>query len=124
MKPRRLSVMINVADLEKVTAFYAEVLQIPVKKSWNDATGSGSIFDIGPAGTVEFVGPPYSARVDPIPARGVELMIAVDDAEEWLGLLSASAVPIRRALIENPWGDRSFGIDDPEGRRVWIFEVL
>ncbi len=49
-------------------------------------------------------------------------MIGVDDAADWLDRLAAAGVMIRRALLENPWGGRSFGIDDPSGRRIWIFE--
>lgn len=124
MRPRGLSVIINVERLDTVTEFYGGMLRIPIEKSWNDESGSAAILDLGPGRRVEFVGPPYTSRTDPMPARGVELMIEVDDAKAWLDRLSAAGVVIARALIENPWGDRSFGIDDPEGRRVWIYEIL
>jgi len=116
------SVIINVEDFDSITSFYRDVLELPVHKSWDGPGGPGMIVEVGPDATIELVGPPYAERTDRAPARGVEVMIGVDDAADWLDRLAAAGVMIRRALLENPWGGRSFGIDDPSGRRVWIFE--
>lgn len=118
------SLIVNVSDFERVVAFYRDVLHLPVRKRWDTAAGSGMIVELGPASSVEFSGPPYGERADPVAARGVELMVGVDDAAAWRDRLVAAGVAIRRELIDNPWGDRSFGVDDPDGRRVWIYEVV
>lgn len=123
-KPVGSSLIVNVDDFELVTAFYRNVLGLQVEKSWTAPAGSGMIFEISPGTTVEFAGPPYAERRDRTPAIGVELMIEVDDAPAWRDRLRVAGVPIERDLIENPWGDRSFGVDDPSGRRVWIFERI
>lgn len=123
-RPIRSSVVINVRDFDTVTAFYRDVLKLPVRKSWEAPAGSGMIIDVGPSSTIEFVGPPFAERADRAPVQGVEVMIGVADAAAWLNRLTRAGVTIHRELIENPWGDRSFGVNDPSGRRIWIYEVI
>jgi uncharacterized glyoxalase superfamily protein PhnB len=33
-------------------------------------------------------------------------------------------VTIVREVKDEPWGHRSFGVDDPDGLRIWIIEVI
>jgi hypothetical protein len=33
-------------------------------------------------------------------------------------------VTIARGLEDAPWGHRSFGIDDPDGFRIWYYQDL
>jgi len=42
----------------------------------------------------------------------------VDGVDAWHDQLKVAGVPIARSLVDNPWGDRSFGINDPEGVRL------
>ena len=124
MRSLRLNVAINVEDFDLVTAFYRDVLECEVQKSWDQEDGPGTIFAVGPGQTVEFFGPPFGARKDKGSARGVELAFEVNDVEAWLERLEAAGVPIARELVANPWGDRSFGIDDPAGMRIWILQQI
>lgn len=120
----RSNVVVNVDDVGEMRVFYGDVLGLRIVKSWDEPAGAGAIVAIGPSSTIEFIGPPHAERTTPGAARGVEIMVGVADAPAWLDRLRADGVPIVRELIDNPWGDRSFGVDDPEGRRVWIYELL
>ncbi len=124
MKSIRLNVAISVDDFETVTAFYRDVLECEIEKSWDGEEGPGMIFAVGPGQTVEFFGPPYGARKDRSAARGVELAFEVEDVEAWQQRVIDARVPIARELKDNPWGDRSFGIDDPAGMRIWILQQI
>jgi hypothetical protein len=33
-------------------------------------------------------------------------------------------IPIVRGLEDAPWGHRSFGIDDPDGLRIWYYQDM
>lgn len=118
------SLIVNVEDLESVRAFYGDIVGLRLEKSWQAPEGSGIIFELSPLSTIEFASPPYAERRDRTPATGLELMIQVDDAVAWRDRLREAGVRIERGLRENPWGDRSFGIADPSGMRVWIFERI
>ena len=124
MRSLRLNVAINVDDFDAVVTFYRDVLGCHVETSWSGEEGPGMIFAVGPGQTVEFFGPPYGARKDKTAARGVELAFEVEDVEGWLEHVRSAGVPIARGLVKNPWGDRSFGIDDPAGMRIWILQKI
>ena len=51
------------------------------------------------------------------------LGMAVADAQAAHDALVAAGVAIVRRLKDNPWGDRSFAVRDPEGIRVWVYQI-
>jgi uncharacterized glyoxalase superfamily protein PhnB len=61
---------------------------------------------------------PSSGEHDDRIASGVEIAMQVDGVDAWHDQLKVAGVPIARGLVDNPWGDRSFGINDPEGVRL------
>lgn len=124
MDASRLNVALNVEDFDAVRTFYGDTLELPIETQWDGDDGPGIIFRSGPGQTVEFFGPPWGARRDKRPVAGTELAFEVDDVQAWHDRLVARGVPIARELVDNPWGDRSFGIDDPAGVRIWILQVI
>jgi uncharacterized glyoxalase superfamily protein PhnB len=58
------------------------------------------------------------------PPVNVELSIEVEDVAAWYDRLKAAGVTIARGLEDTPWGHRSFGIDDPDGMRIWVYKVI
>lgn len=124
MDSTRLNVIVNVDEFDTVVAFYRDVLGMPVESSWDGDEGPGIILRAGEGRTVEFFGPPWGGRKDRRPSAGVELAFEVDDVQAWHDDLVAKGVSITRQLVDNPWGDRSFGIDDPAGTRIWVLQML
>ena len=47
--------------------------------------------------------------------QGVYLTIEVDDVDAWYEALQAKGVDIKIDLRDEPWGDRHFAIQDPNG---------
>ncbi|MGK6351955.1 VOC family protein [Parapedobacter sp. DT-150] len=47
--------------------------------------------------------------------QGVYLTIEVDDVDTWYEALKAKGVDIKIDLRNEPWGDRHFAIQDPNG---------
>lgn len=124
MDVTRLNTIINVADFDEVVAFYRDVLGLVEEESWDGPNGPGIILRAGEGKTLEFFGPPFGARTDKRPVAGIELAFDVTGLDEWAEQLRSKGVEIRRRIKENPWGDRSFGIDDPAGVRIWFVEPL
>jgi len=50
------------------------------------------------------------------------LSIEVDAVDAWHAELMERGVTIARGLEDAPWGHRSFGIDDPDGLRIWYYQ--
>ena len=47
--------------------------------------------------------------------QGVYLTIEVDDVDAWYQRLKAKGVNVKIDLRDEPWGDRHFAIEDPNG---------
>ena len=56
--------------------------------------------------------------------RNVVLTMFVDDAQTAVQQIRTAGVRIARDVEDTPWGHRSFGVDDPDGLRIWIVEEL
>ncbi|RYU93211.1 glyoxalase [Emticicia agri] len=51
----------------------------------------------------------------PFQGQGMYLTIEVDDVDSVYETLKKKEVPIKIALRDEPWGDRHFAIEDPNG---------
>jgi catechol 2,3-dioxygenase-like lactoylglutathione lyase family enzyme len=120
----QMRVIFRVSDFETSIHFYEHLLGMQRLTDWDSPQGPGIILQAGEGRTIELFGPPPGGQHDERLASGVELSLQVDDVEAWHGRLRAAGVTITRGLADNPWGDRSFGIDDPDGVRIWLFQLL
>lgn len=58
------------------------------------------------------------------PPANLERSIEVEDVDQVHRDLVAAGVLIARDLVNDPWGHRSFGIDDPGGLRIWVYHFV
>ena len=121
-----LTVLRYTVNYEPMVDFYRQTLGMEVVESWDRPDGKGSVF--APRGsvanaTIEVLelGDVCVPGVAPV---NVVLDLFVDDARAEHDRLVEAGVPIARGLEDASWGHRSFGLDDPDGLRVWIIEVL
>lgn len=114
----------RVADFAASVAFYRDGLGMEELKSWDRPEGAGIILRSGPDQELEFFGPPASGHHDHAIARGTELAFQVQDVDSLHDRLRETGIPIARGLVDNPWGDRSFGVDDPDGVRIWFYQLI
>ena len=121
-----LTVLRYTVNYEPMVEFYRDILGMEVVESWDRPDSKGSVF--APRGSVA------NATVEVLDLAGVGergvapvnvvLDLFVDDARAEHDRLLEAGVPIARGLEDASWGHRSFGLDDPDGLRVWIIEVL
>jgi catechol 2,3-dioxygenase-like lactoylglutathione lyase family enzyme len=60
----------------------------------------------------------------PFQGQGMYLTIEVDDVDELYQKIQKKGVPIKIELRDEPWGDRHFAIQDPNGIGIDIVKYL
>jgi uncharacterized glyoxalase superfamily protein PhnB len=126
MRIGTLTVLRHTVNFDTMCRFYGDALGMTVVDAWETSDSRGSVF--APVGavsnaTVEVLelGDVCVEGVAPV---NVVLTLFVDDAQVTHDELRDAGVSVARGLEDTPWGHRSFGIDDPDGLRIWIVEVL
>jgi predicted enzyme related to lactoylglutathione lyase len=106
-------VLIRPHDLDRSTAFYAEVLRLPIYRTY-------------PGGTVFFLGQGFvevSGRGEPGRGANLELWMQVEDLPATLGELASRGVMPDREARREPWGLDEAWISDPDGTRIVLVEI-
>ena len=124
LTPLEFRAMLVVADYAASLHFYETLLGLRRVMAWDNGHGPGALLSLGPGRTLELRGarPGAEARGAAVGDR-VMLGIAVADAQAAHDALAAAGVAIVRKLKDNPWGDRSFAVRDPDGIRVWVYQI-
>lgn len=106
--------------------FYRDKLQMKVKESWDHPGNRGTLLSFGgkTANTLIEVIELGDEAVPGIKPINVVLSIEIDHVDVWHDELVSHDIPIARGLEDAPWGHRSFGIDDPDGLRLWYYQDL
>jgi lactoylglutathione lyase len=109
-----------VEDMAASIAFYTQVLAFKVARHEPDYYASlrwgNAILGIGAVAKLPEEGG-YFRRDISFHRRGlgVEIVLEVDDVEEWHARVTASGHPMFEPLQDRPWGLRDFRIADPDG---------
>ena len=121
-----LTVLRYTVNYGPMVEFYRQILGMETVESWDRPDGKGSVF--APRGSVANATVEVLELADVcvpgVAPVNVVLDLFVDDARAEHDRLVEAGVPIARGLEDASWGHRSFGLDDPDGLRVWIIEVL
>jgi uncharacterized glyoxalase superfamily protein PhnB len=107
-----------VSDFGRSVDFYERILGFRRLTGWNRDTGSGAVLEAAGGETLQLLGPPPGTGW-PRPT-GLELGFFVEDVQAWHEHLVAGGVPVTRELKVEAWGDTVFGVDDPDGVRIWF----
>ena len=109
-----------VEDMAVSIAFYTQVLAFEVVRHELDDYASlrwgNAVLGIGPVAKLPeedgYFGRDISSHRRGL---GVEIVLEVDDVNEWYARVGASGHLIREPLQDRPWGLRDFRIADPDG---------
>lgn len=119
IQPLEFRVMLVVADLAANLRFYEEMLGLRRVMAWD----GGAILSLASGRSLELRAAKPGAAGEGLSSGELMLGIAVADADAAHDALAAAGVPIARKLKDNPWGDRSFAVTDPNGIRVWVYQI-
>jgi uncharacterized glyoxalase superfamily protein PhnB len=110
-----IRIMIYPGDLMLSRQFYTQLFQWPIQTEWDEEDSKGIMFDTG-SGTIELLWERGSVEK---PANYNLSMRVVDVWSLWPELSRSATVVF--ALRQNPWGDDSFCIADPDGCKLTFF---
>ena len=116
---REVRVHIYVKNMDEMIRFYNKILEFPVVRYWRYSDGDGTQIDLG-GNLIELFSKGsrnYSHKNYP---NNVSLSVKVRDVKKLYEKLSRKNIQLGE-LIENPWGDASFHVIDPEGNRLAFF---
>jgi phosphoribosylformimino-5-aminoimidazole carboxamide ribotide isomerase len=113
-----LRALLRVSDFDRSVEFYERVLGFNRVTSWRQDTGSGAVLEAAGEETLELLGSPVGMSW-PHPT-GLELGFFVEDIKGWHDHLVAAGVSVTREMKVEEWGDTVFGVDDPDGVRIWF----
>jgi len=122
----QVSIVRHTKNYEAMLEFYRDGLGMKVIEEWNDPENRGTLLTFGgKAGSsvIEVIDLENEAVPDVKPVN-VVLSIEVIDADTLHDELIQRGISIARGLENALWGHCSFGIDDPDGFRIWIYHDL
>jgi lactoylglutathione lyase len=109
-----------VEDMADSIAFYTQVLAFEVARHEPDDYASlrwgDAILGIGAVAKLPEEGGYFGRNISSHRrGLGVEIVLEVDDVEEWHARVGTSGHPTLEHLQDRPWGLRDFRIADPDG---------
>jgi uncharacterized glyoxalase superfamily protein PhnB len=122
----RLSIARHTRDFSTMLSFYRDVLALKIVESWDEPDNCGALLAAGKnLGDVmiEVIQLGHEAIPGVKPAN-IALSFEVKDVDAWHDHLVGKGVSIARGLENASWGHRSFGIDDPDGFRLWFYQDI
>lgn len=119
-----MSVVRHTRNYEAMCRFYGDSLGMNVVEAWNEPDNRGTLFSPGEkvgSAVIEILelGEEAVPGVKPV---NVALSLEIDNVDSWHEQLLGIGIPIARGLEDAPWGHRSFGVDDPDGFRIWFYQ--
>ena len=124
---RELRVALTLEDYERAVAFYRDALGLPVRMSWDEPEGSGTILEAGRA-TLELLSPDQAELIDRVEvgrrvAGPVRLALEVEDSGRTAEALAAAGAELLAPATETPWGDLNARVRAPDGMQLTLFTV-
>ena len=115
-----------VRDMDRTLAFYREALGFSVAFTMPDDKG-GLAHASMQRGDVSIMFGPFHDEPADGNGRGVMLYFSVNDDEE-IDALFAQARQAGAQVLQEPteqfWGDRDWGVSDPDGYRIWVSKTV
>lgn len=122
----QVSIVRHTKNYEAMVEFYRDRLGMSIKQDWDHPANRGTLLSFGEktSNTVIEVIELGDEAVPGVKPVNVVLSIEVPAVDEWHEQLIDRGVVIARGLADAPWGHRSFGIDNPDGFRLWYYQDM
>jgi uncharacterized glyoxalase superfamily protein PhnB len=126
MELRTLTVVRHTEHFNAMSRFYGELLGMSIVEAWDRPDGRGAVFapDDSACGVHIEVLDMLGATVTGSSPANIVLSLFVADVQAVHDEVMRNGAMVARGLEDTPWGHRSFGLDDPDGLRIWIVEDL
>jgi len=116
---REVRVHVYVKNMKEMVRFYNKILEFPVVRYWRYSDGDGTQINLG-GNLIELFSKGRRNYSSSSFHGNVSLSVRVNDVYKFYEKMQRKNIQIGE-LVENPWGDASFHIIDPEGNRLAFF---
>ena len=126
MNALQISIVRHTKNYEAMLKFYRDGLGMQITDEWDEPDDRGTLLAFGgkaDSTVIEVIDMENNA-VPGVKPVNVALSIQVDNADALHSKLKERGISIARGLEDAPWGHRSFGIDDPDGFRIWFYHDM
>jgi uncharacterized glyoxalase superfamily protein PhnB len=126
MEVMAFRVVRHTRQFDAMLAFYRDVLEMRCIQSWKRPGNVGALLTPGRGAgqtAIEILDLKERNTRKGRPAN-VELGLEVKDVDAWHDRLKRQGIPIVEALEDKAWGHRAFGIEDPDGMRITLYEAI
>jgi lactoylglutathione lyase len=117
-------VILFVADLERSTAFYRDVIGVPFKlqgDGYVEFATDGTRFGLYDRNRLDEL----TGQDATDPGRpGGEVVFLVRDVDAEAARLRAAGVSVLRGPVDRPWGHRTLHVEDPDGFVVELAQEI
>ena len=122
----QVSIVRHTKNFEVMVEFFRDKLGMSITLVWDEPANRGTLLSFGgkTSNTVIEVIELGDEAVPGVKPVNVVLSVKVSAVDEWHDELLTRGVKIARGLEDAPWGHRSFGIDDPDGFRIWYYQDM
>lgn len=110
---------IYISDMDNMVRFYNQILEFPVVRYWRSQGGDGTMLDVG-GNIIELFSKNKKNYGDKKYYGNVSVSIKVKDVNKLYEKFKKKNIELGD-ISDNPWGDTSFSIVDPEGNRLAFF---
>lgn len=119
---REVRVHMYVKNMEEMVRFYNQILEFPVVRYWRYSDGDGTQINVG-GNLIELFSKGSRNYSNKNFHGNISLSIKVNNVHKFYDKMKKKNI-ILGDLVENPWGDASFHIIDPEGNRLAFFSPI
>lgn len=116
---REARLHVYVSNMENMVRFYNKILEFPVVRYWRYSDGDGTMLDVG-GNVIELFSKGSKNYSNKKYHGNVSMSLRVNNVAKLYDKFCKKNIEIGE-LVENPWGDSSFHIIDPEGNRLAFF---
>ena len=110
---------IYVSNMKEMVRFYNQILEFPVVRYWRYSDGDGTQVDVG-GNVIELFTKGKRNYANKSFYGNVSVSIKVKDVHKLYEKFKKKNIEIGE-MVDNPWGDTSFPLIDPEGNRLVFF---
>jgi catechol 2,3-dioxygenase-like lactoylglutathione lyase family enzyme len=127
VRTREFTVVRHTRNYQIMRKFYEEIMGMKTVREWDRGSNDRGVLlspgELGGNALIEII-QLNDVAVPNAPAPvNIELSLEVENVNGVYNHLLQNKMPIARKLMDDPWGHSSFGIDDPEGLRIWVYQV-
>ena len=116
---REVRLHIYVSNMKEMVRFYNQILEFPVVRYWRYSDGDGTQIDVG-GNLIELFSKGRRNYSNKNYYGNVSVSIKVKDVHKLYEKFRKKNIELGE-MVDNPWGDTSFPIIDPEGNRLVFF---